>query len=136
MLLLYGRDLLRPWVRFWFTIGGAAHRGESLRAAGVREMREEVSITLEEDRLGEPIHTSSLVHSWAGVSVVHDQTFYAVAVPAGLLVSYDRMGPIERWTVRRHAWLTPGELAGRSGEGLADPDLPAVLRLAVAAAVR
>jgi 8-oxo-dGTP pyrophosphatase MutT (NUDIX family) len=131
VLLLHGRDLLRPWGKFWFTIGGAAHPGETLRAAGAREMREEVGIAIDEALLGEPIGEMSIENTVAGVRVVQDQTFYAVAVPAGAAVRLDGMGWIERSTVDRAAWLTPEELAADSLTRT-DPRLGAFLRRAVA----
>ncbi len=132
MLLLHGWDPRRPLDRFWFTIGGAAEDGEDLRAAGVRELREEVGITLDEELLGEPIHAASTEFTWAGMHFVQDQTFYAVAVPAGLPVSFDGMDWLERATVDKHAWLTPEELEAEE-PGRTDPLLAGVLRLAVAA---
>lgn len=132
VLLLHGRDLLRPWGRFWFTIGGAAERGETLRAAAAREMREEVGITIDEALLGEPIQALFAENIVAGLRIVQDQTFYAVAIPAGAAVSLDGMGWLERFTVDKVAWLTPEDL---EADALVrtDPRLPGVLRLAIAA---
>ena len=132
MLLLHGRDLLRPRGRFWFTIGGAAHEGETLRAAAVREMREEVGITIDEALLSEPIQELFIENTVPGMRIVQNQTFYAVAIPAGAQVSLDGMGWLERRTVGTYAWLTPEEL---EADDLVRTDrrLPDVLRLAVAA---
>ena len=110
MLLLHGWDPQRPLEPFWFTIGGAAEHGEELRAAGVREMREEVGITLDEELLGEPIHTASTEFTWAGMHFLQDQTFYAVALAADVPVSFDGMEWLERATVDKHAWLAPQTL--------------------------
>jgi 8-oxo-dGTP pyrophosphatase MutT (NUDIX family) len=132
VLLLHGRDLLRPFGRFWFTIGGAAHEGETLRAAAVREMREEVGIAIDEALLSQPVLEMFIVNTVPGLRIVQDQTFYAVAVPAGLRVSLDGMGWLERSTVDNYAWLTPEEL---EADGLVRTDrrLPDVLRRAVTA---
>jgi len=132
VLLLHGRDLLRPRGRFWFTVGGAAHEGETLRAAAVREMHEEVGIAIDEALLSRPVHEMFIVNAVPGLRIVQDQTFYAVAVPAGVRVSLDGMGWLERSTVDKYAWLTPEEL---EADGLARTDrrLPDVLRRAVAA---
>lgn len=132
MLLLHGRDLLRPRGRFWFTIGGAAHEGETLPAAAVREMREEVGIAIDEALLSQPVHEMFIVNAVPGLRIVQDQTFYAVAVPAGVPVSLDGMGWLERSTVDKYAWLTPEDL---EADGLVRTDrrLPEVLRRAVAA---
>ena len=132
MLLLHGRDLLRPRGKFWFTIGGAAHEDETLRAAAVREMHEEVGIAIDEALLSQPVHEMFIVNAVPGLRIVQDQTFYAVAVPAGVRVSLDGMGWLERSTVDKYAWLTPEEL---EADGLARTDrrLPDVLRRAVAA---
>ena len=132
MLLLHGRDLLRPRGRFWFTIGGAAHESETLRAAAVREMREEVGITIDEALLSEPIQELFIENTVPGMRIVQNQTFYAVAIPAGAQVSLDGMGWLERRTVGTYAWLTPEEL---EADDLVRTDrrLPDVLRLAAAA---
>jgi 8-oxo-dGTP pyrophosphatase MutT (NUDIX family) len=132
VLLLHGRDLLRPRGKFWFTVGGAAHEGETLRAAAVREMHEEVGIAIDEALLSQPVHEMFIVNAVPGLRIVQDQTFYAVAVPAGVRVSLDGMGWLERSTVDKYAWLTPEEL---EADGLVRTDrrLPDVLRRAVAA---
>jgi 8-oxo-dGTP pyrophosphatase MutT (NUDIX family) len=132
VLLLHGCDPHKPDEWFWFTIGGAAEHGEDLRAAGARELREEAGIAIVEELLGEPIHTAFTEFTWAGMRFVQDQTFYAVALPAGLPVSFDGMEWLERSTVDKHAWLTPEELEAEA-PGRTDPALPAVMRLAVAA---
>jgi 8-oxo-dGTP pyrophosphatase MutT (NUDIX family) len=135
VLLLHGWDPQQPLERFWFTIGGAAEHGEDLRAAGARELREEVGITLDEERLGDPFHTAFTEFTWAGMRFAQDQTFYAVAVPAGVRVSFDGMEWLERSTLDKHAWLTPEELEAED-LGRTDPLLPGVMRLAVAAVLR
>ncbi len=130
--MLHGRDLLRPRGKFWFTVGGAAHEGETLPAAAVREMHEEVGITIDQALLSQPVHEMCIVNAVPGLRIVQDQTFYAVAVPAGVRVSLDGMGWLERSTVDKYAWLTPEEL---EADGLVRTDrrLPDVLRRAVAA---
>jgi 8-oxo-dGTP pyrophosphatase MutT (NUDIX family) len=136
VLLLHGRDLLRPRGRFWFTIGGAAHEGETLRAAAVREMREEVGVAIDEALLGDPVHAMFIENILpGGLRIVQDQAFYAVAVPGGVPVSLDGMGWLERSTVDKYAWLTPEEL---EADDLARTDrrLPAIMRLAIAAVAR
>ena len=59
VLLLHGWDPHHPDDPFWFTIGGAADPGESLRDAGARELYEETRISVEPERLGEPIAENS-----------------------------------------------------------------------------
>jgi 8-oxo-dGTP pyrophosphatase MutT (NUDIX family) len=132
VLLLHGWDPRQPLERFWFTIGGAAEHGEELRAAGARELHEEVGITIGEELLGEPFHTAFIEFTWAGMQFMQDQTFYAVALPAGVPVSFDGMEMLERSTVDKHAWLTPEELEAEE-LGHTDPRLPEVMRLAIAA---
>jgi 8-oxo-dGTP pyrophosphatase MutT (NUDIX family) len=132
VLLLRGWDPLRPRDRFWFTVGGGAHRGEPLRAAAAREMGEEVGVHVDEARLGQPIEASTIEWTQLGVHIVQDQEYYAVAVPADMTVSLAGMDWMERLTVSAHAWLTADELAAHPTR-CADPRLPDTLRLAVAA---
>jgi 8-oxo-dGTP pyrophosphatase MutT (NUDIX family) len=130
VLLLRGWDPLRPRDRYWFTIGGAAHRGEPLRSAAAREMREEIGLTIEEPTLGDPLVTSTIEWSQLGVRIVQDQAYFAVAVPAGTAVNLRGMDWLERLTVQKHAWLSPGDLEADPVRA-ADPRLPEIMRLAV-----
>jgi 8-oxo-dGTP pyrophosphatase MutT (NUDIX family) len=131
VLLLHGWDPLRPDDPFWFTIGGAAERGESLSEAAVRELREEAGIVVERERLGEPIEASAITFSFGGVRFEQDQTFFAVAIDDAE-VSFAGQDPIERATIDRHGWLYPGELED-GAERPADPEIPRLMRAAVAA---
>jgi 8-oxo-dGTP pyrophosphatase MutT (NUDIX family) len=135
VLLLHGWDPQRPDDPFWFTIGGAVEDGETLPEAGARELREEAGISVDPARLGEPIKVSTIEFSWAGAHFVQDQTFFAVAVDDPE-VSFAEQDPLERATIDKHGWLRPEELdgGGERAERPASPDIPHVMRLAIAVA--
>jgi 8-oxo-dGTP pyrophosphatase MutT (NUDIX family) len=134
VLLLHGWDPVRPDDQFWFTIGGAAEPGETLREAAARELQEEVGITVDPALLGEPIETAPIEFSWAGVLFVQDQTFYAIAV-RDAEVNFAGQDALERSTIDKHGWLRPDDLDS-GGERPADPQIPRLMRLAVAAVLR
>jgi 8-oxo-dGTP pyrophosphatase MutT (NUDIX family) len=132
VLLLHGWDPLRPDDPFWFTIGGAAEPGESLPAAAARELREEVGIAVDPDRLGEPIEAAAITFSWGGVRFEQDQTFFAVAVDGAAEVSFAAQDALELATIDKHGWLRPEDLEG-GAERPADPEIPRLMRAAIAA---
>jgi len=106
VLLLHGWDPHRPDQPFWFTIGGAADPGESLRDAGARELYEETRISVEPERLGEPIAQNSIEFSWAGRRIAQEQTFYAVAV-GSVTVSLEGLDHWERATTDKYPGSRP-----------------------------
>jgi 8-oxo-dGTP pyrophosphatase MutT (NUDIX family) len=130
VLLLHGWDPHRPGEPFWFTIGGGAEPGESMRQAAARELREESGILLDPEDLGEPIAQSTIEFSWAGHQIIQGQVFYAVLVSSAE-VSLDGLDSWERATTDSYAWLSAEDL--EAGEPVAHPDLPALVRSAVAA---
>ena len=134
MLLLHGWDPLRPRDPFWFTIGGAVEPGETLREAAARELREEAGIVVDPELLGEPFATEPIKFWWGGMHFDQDQTFYAVAV-SDAAVSFAGQEALERATIDKHGWLRPEDL-GSGTERPADPELPRLMRLAVAAVLR
>lgn len=132
VLLLHGWDPRHPDRPYWFTIGGAAEAGESLRDAGARELREETGINLDPARLGEPIARNTVEFSWAGYQITQEQTFYAVLVQSAN-VTLDGMDSWERSTTDRFGWLSPDDLG--PDDPPADPEIPDLIR-AAAASVR
>ena len=132
VLLLHGWDPHHPDRPFWFTIGGAAEAGESLRDAGARELREETGIVLDPACLGEPIAQNTVEFSWAGYHIAQDQTFYAVFVESAD-VTLDGLDQWERATTDTYGWLAPGDLGADNPP--AHPDIPDLIR-AAAASVR
>jgi 8-oxo-dGTP pyrophosphatase MutT (NUDIX family) len=131
VLLLHGWDPLRPRDPFWFTIGGAVEPGETLREAAARELLEEAGIVVDPELLGEPFATEPIEFWWGGMHFDQDQTFYAVAV-IDAEVSFAGQEALERATIDRHGWLRPEDL-GTGTDRPADPELPRLMRLAVAA---
>ena len=131
VLLLHGWDPRRPDEPYWFTIGGAADPGESLRDAGVRELYEETRIRVDPAALGEPIAQNTIEFSWGGHRILQEQTFYAVLVTSAE-VSFEGMDSWERATTDKYGWLTAEDLGG--DERPADPELPGLIRAAAASA--
>jgi 8-oxo-dGTP pyrophosphatase MutT (NUDIX family) len=134
VLLLHGWDPYHPDAPFWFTIGGAAEPGETLPEAAARELLEEVGIAIDPARLGAPIAVAPIVFTWAGMLFDQDQTFFAFPVDNvdSVDVSFAGQEALEQATIDKHGWLRPEQLEA-GGEHPADPDLPRVMRLAVAA---
>jgi 8-oxo-dGTP pyrophosphatase MutT (NUDIX family) len=131
VLLLHGWDPATPDDPFWFTIGGAIEGGETHPEAAARELREEAGITVEPTAFGEPIETSYIEFTWAGIRFEQDQTFYAVLIE-GAEVSFAGLEALERATTDKHGWLWPEDLEG-GAERPADPQIPRLMRLAVLA---
>jgi 8-oxo-dGTP pyrophosphatase MutT (NUDIX family) len=131
VLLLHGWDPQQPDDPFWFTIGGAAEPGESLPLAAARELREEAGIVIDAGQLGEPIEAAAITFVWSGVRFEQAQTFFAVAAD-DVEISFAGQDALERATIDKHAWLYPEELED-SAERPADPEIPRLMRAAVAA---
>jgi 8-oxo-dGTP pyrophosphatase MutT (NUDIX family) len=132
VLLQLGRELHRRSDRFWLTIGGGAERGETLAEAAAREMREEAGIAVDPAKLGEPVGATVIEYSlFAVLPVTQHQTYFAVAADDAE-VSFARQSLLERLTIDRHEWLSADELERRP-ERLADPEMPRLIRAAVAA---
>ena len=132
VLLLHGWDPHHRDRPFWFTIGGAADPGESLREAAARELYEETRISVDLAQLGEPIAENTIEFSWGGHRIVQDQVFYAVLVESAE-VSLDGLDRWERATTDKYGWLTAADLG--ADEPPAHPDIPDLIR-AAAASVR
>jgi len=129
VLLLHGWDPHHPEEPFWFTIGGAAEEGESMRDAAARELYEETGISVDPSRLGEPIAHNTIEFSWGGHRVAQDQTFYAVFIESAD-VSLDGLDQWERATTDKYGWLSADDLG--ADEPPAHPDIPDLIRAAVA----
>ncbi len=136
VLLLHGWDPHHPERPFWFTIGGAAEDGESLRDAAARELYEETRISVDPAQLGEPIAEQTIEFSWGGHHILQDQVFYAVPVTSAeaLGVSLEGLDQWEQATTDTYGWLAAGDLDG--DERPAHPDIPGLMRAAVARARR
>ena len=132
VLLQLGRELHRRGDRFWLTIGGGAERGETLAEAAAREMREEAGIDVDPASLGEPLGTTVIEYSALSLlPVTQYQTYFAIAVDDAE-VNFAHQPLIERLTIERHQWLSADELERRH-ERLTDPEMPRLMRAAVAA---
>ena len=129
VLLLHGWDPLHRDRPFWFTIGGAAEAGESLRDAAARELYEETRISVDPAQLGEPIAQNTIEFSWGGHRIVQDQTFYAVLVESAE-VSLEGLDQWEQATTDKYGWLAAGDLGGEDRP--AHPDIPDLIRAAAA----
>ena len=127
-LLLHGWDPHHRDRPFWFTVGGAAEGGESMRDAAARELYEETRISVDPEHLGEPIAENAIEFNWGGHHIAQDQVFFAVAVGSAE-VSLEGLDQWERATTDKYGWLSAADL--ENGEPPAHPDIPDLIRLAV-----
>ena len=129
VLLLFGCDPHRPEAPYWFTIGGATETGETLAAAGARELFEETGIELGPHELVGPYARGRHDFSWGGRAISNDSHFFAVRVD-DVAVSFEHLEDLEVGSVFDARWWAPQDLVGVP---LSSPDLPAMAEAAVAA---
>ena len=76
LLLLAAPDSIGPRP-FWITPGGGLRPGESVVAAAVREVQEEIGLTVTEDKVGPPVAWSAgRVPAWPETGVFRDDYFH------------------------------------------------------------
>ncbi|WP_183100507.1 NUDIX hydrolase [Nocardioides pelophilus] len=129
VLLLQGQDPAHPGDLHWVSVGGAVDPGESLAAAGVREMLEETGLVVPEDALVGPVHRASHPFSWAGVAYLSDNHFFAVPLDAEVDVHFGGLEEAEIGNILQAQWWTPEAL--RTDGTAASPDLPDIMATAI-----
>jgi 8-oxo-dGTP pyrophosphatase MutT (NUDIX family) len=129
-VLLLGARLTDPAVPpgkvlFWYTPGGGVEDGESLRAAAVRELTEEIGLDVDGAALEGPVWLRRFVGPFAGVEIDNRETYFVVrdvvheVAPRGLT-------ELEILGDEPHRWWTAAEIAA-SAEEFAPRELAAVL---------
>jgi 8-oxo-dGTP pyrophosphatase MutT (NUDIX family) len=97
--------------RWWFTPGGGVHRGETVRAAAVRELFEETGFRCGETDLGPVVATSS--SHWLARAenklFLGAHTFYFLRVQDTSL-NTDGQEDLERNMITGHRWWSLTEL--------------------------
>lgn len=110
--------------RWWLTPGGGVHRGETLGAAGVRELFEETGYRVEESELGPVVATSTTFwRSGSGKTFLGAHSFFFLRVPHTMLKT-DGREEYEHTFLTGHHWWSVAELRAATERiaplGLAD----------------
>lgn len=109
VLLLQGHDPLVPDVTFWFTVGGRVEPGETLRAAAVREIREETGSVVDPDALHGPMWRRVAVFPWNGELIRSEELFFTIELPC-FEPHVDGRTELEQRAITGHKWCTPDDI--------------------------
>jgi len=97
--------------RWWFTPGGGVNRGETLAAAGARELKEETGYACTEAELGPVVATTA--GQWRsaeeGKLFLGAHSFFFLRVPSPEL-NTDGQEDLERSLITGHRWWTVPDL--------------------------
>ncbi|MGY2064882.1 NUDIX hydrolase [Blastococcus sp. SYSU DS0619] len=129
-VLLFGARLPDPAlppgeVLFWYTPGGGVEDGETLRAAAVRELAEEIGLHIDLRALEGPVWLRRHVGPFGSQLYDTRETYFVLrdvvhdVVPGALT-------ELELLADEPHRWWTPEELVA-GGVDLVPGDLPALL---------
>jgi len=112
-------------VIFWYTPGGGVDAGESLRAAAVRELAEEIGLVVAEADLEGPVWLRRSVDQFLGKRMDSRETFFVLR-EVDHVVDVTGQTEIEQFEDQPYRWWTLREIAS-SRESFAPRDLATVL---------
>lgn len=110
VLLFEGADPARTHEPFWFTVGGGVEPGEDVRAAAVREAREETGMEFDADDLVGPVWQRDVLFSFDGTPYAAREWFFVARCRDGQTVDTFGFNDVENATVLRHRWWSADEL--------------------------
>ena len=129
-VLLFGArlaDLASPPgpVLYWYTPGGAIEPGESVRAAAVRELAEEIGLVLDPAALEGPVWLRRAVAPLLGEPVDARETYFALREVVHR-VDVSGQTDLEAYEDQPHRWWSAAEIAA-SAERFVPADLAEAL---------